>query len=62
LIVSGLFARFSEAESGATAIEYALISALVGIGIVAALSSVRGSLIDEFASTATALNEANAGS
>jgi pilus assembly protein Flp/PilA len=60
--VTGMFARFSEDESGATAIDYAMISAFVGIGIIAALSSVRGSLIDEFASPATALNEANAGS
>ncbi len=38
-----LFKRFLKDESGATAIEYALIAAIIGIGLIAAL----GPLNDE---------------
>ena len=40
LTVSRQFARFCADESGATAIEYAMIAGLVSIGIVAAVSSI----------------------
>lgn len=33
-----IFARFAQDESGATAIEYGLIAALVAVGIIAAVS------------------------
>jgi pilus assembly protein Flp/PilA len=35
-----LFARFAKDESGATAIEYALIAAGIGVGLVAAMSAL----------------------
>jgi pilus assembly protein Flp/PilA len=38
--VSNLLRRFVRNESGVTAIEYALIAALIGIGIIAASRSV----------------------
>jgi pilus assembly protein Flp/PilA len=38
-----LFARFATDESGATAIEYALIAAGMGVGLVAAMSALSGS-------------------
>jgi pilus assembly protein Flp/PilA len=54
-----LFERFKNDETGATAIEYALIAAIVGISIVASLGAVRNGLIGEFTATAEALSEAN---
>ncbi|GAB5430246.1 MAG: Flp family type IVb pilin [Devosia indica] len=33
-----IFARFAQDESGATAIEYGLIAALISVGIIAAVS------------------------
>jgi pilus assembly protein Flp/PilA len=56
-----LIANFGKDQSGATAIEYALIAAIVGIGIISVLGLVRDSLKDTFTTVSTALNEANAG-
>ncbi len=36
-----LLKRFARDQSGATAIEYGLIAALIGMGIIASLSSIR---------------------
>jgi pilus assembly protein Flp/PilA len=36
-----LLNRFSRDQSGATAIEYGLIAAIIGVGIVASLSNIR---------------------
>ncbi|WP_414461709.1 Flp family type IVb pilin [Hyphomicrobium sp. B1] len=54
-----MFSRFVKDESGATAIEYGLIAAIVAVGIIAALSQVRGSLQTTFEGVATQLNTAN---
>ena len=35
-------ARFAQDESGATAIEYGLIAAIVGVGIIAGLGTAKG--------------------
>ena len=35
-----LFARFAKCESGATAIEYGLIAALIGVAIIGAVTNV----------------------
>ncbi|MDP2780659.1 Flp family type IVb pilin [Devosia sp.] len=35
-----LFARFAQDESGATAIEYGLIAALISVGIIVAVSTL----------------------
>lgn len=51
-----MFSRFVKDESGATAIEYGLIAAIVAVGIIAALGSVRDSLNTTFNSVATQLN------
>lgn len=40
--------RFIKDESGATAIEYALIAALIAVGLVGSLDLVRGALITTF--------------
>ena len=43
--------RFANDESGATAIEYGLIAALVGVGIIAALTQLEGALSVLFGTT-----------
>ena len=47
---------FFRDESGATAIEYALIAAGISIAIVATVQLVGGSLTDTYSSIASALN------
>jgi pilus assembly protein Flp/PilA len=39
-----IFARFAQDESGATAIEYGLIAALIAVGIIAAATTLGGNL------------------
>ncbi len=39
-----IFRRFVRNESGATAIEYGLIAAIVGVGLVAGLSTLKDNL------------------
>lgn len=43
-----LFNRFKKDESGATAIEYGLIAALIAVAIIAAVRAVGGSLSTTF--------------
>lgn len=43
-----IFARFAKDESGATAIEYGLIAALISVGIIVAATALGGSLSDLF--------------
>lgn len=47
--------RFIKDESGATAIEYALIAALIAVALVASLQGVRDALIATFESITAAL-------
>jgi len=53
-----LFSRFIKDESGATAIEYGLIAALIGVGLVAILGTLSTSLDGVFQDAATALDDA----
>jgi pilus assembly protein Flp/PilA len=53
-----LFNRFVKDESGATAIEYGLIAALIAVTIIAALNSVSGALNTVFGKVETELNTA----
>lgn len=55
-----LFARFGKDESGATAIEYALIAAIVGIGIITALTQMKSELNNTFEKVSDTLTAANA--
>ena len=48
--MKNIFARFAKDESGATAIEYGLIAALVGVSIVAALKALSTQLNATFTS------------
>ena len=50
-----LFARFAKCESGATAIEYGLIAALIGVAIIAAVTSVGTGLNGTFGNVAAEL-------
>ena len=50
---------FAKDESGATAIEYGLIAALISVAAIAALTSVGSSLQGMFTTVASALNTAS---
>ena len=54
-----LFNRFIKDESGATAIEYGLIAALVAVAIITALQAVGGQLTGTFDKVSVKLTEAN---
>lgn len=49
-------ARFVNDESGATAIEYGLIAALIAVGIIAAATALGGSLSGLFETIGTRLD------
>ena len=51
-----IFARFANDESGATAIEYGLIAALISVGIILAATALGGSLGTLFNNISTKLN------
>src|SRR4030095_14155804 len=51
---------FARDESGATAIEYGLIAALVAVGLIAALTALGGSLQAIFSHVSTTLDSASA--
>ncbi|MGE0766511.1 MAG: Flp family type IVb pilin [Hyphomicrobiaceae bacterium] len=48
-------AKFAKCESGATAIEYGLIAALIGVAIIGAVTSVGGKIGDTFNNVSGAL-------
>lgn len=56
-----LFNRFLKDESGATAIEYALIAALVAVAIIGALELLGTGITDTFNTVKDKLNEAGGG-
>ena len=54
--MTGLISRFWRDESGATAIEYGLIAALVSIVAITALRTIGGNLNRTFVSVGQALS------
>lgn len=58
--MSKIFARFMKDESGATAIEYGLIAALVSVALIAGATTLGTSLNNTFGGLATKLNNATA--
>jgi pilus assembly protein Flp/PilA len=50
-------ARFVNDESGATAIEYGLIAALIAVGIIAAATALGGSLSTLFTGISSRLDD-----
>jgi pilus assembly protein Flp/PilA len=59
--MSKFMTRFFKDESGATAIEYGLIAALIAVVLVGTLTLVGGSLDDTFTKVSDELDTANAG-
>ena len=53
--MSKLISRFLRDESGATAIEYGLIAALISVVIITVLTTVGSNLNTKFGSVATSL-------
>jgi pilus assembly protein Flp/PilA len=53
--MTNLFSRFVRDESGATAIEYGLIAALISVVIITGLTAIGGSLNTMFGTIATDL-------
>lgn len=53
-----LLSRFLKDEGGATAIEYGLIAALLAVGLISALGSLKDNLADTFGTVGTALKDA----
>ncbi len=58
--MSKFMTRFFKDESGATAIEYGLIAALIAVVLVGTLTLVGGSLDDTFTKVSDELDTANA--
>lgn len=54
--MSKLVARFVKDESGATAIEYGLIAALIALAIMVGAGALGNSIGEQFNSIATTLN------
>ncbi|MGE0830977.1 MAG: Flp family type IVb pilin, partial [Hyphomonadaceae bacterium] len=50
--------RFLKNEEGATAIEYGLIAALIGVVIISAVTALGTSIEDQFDTIATAIESA----
>ncbi|MEM7728868.1 MAG: Flp family type IVb pilin [Pseudomonadota bacterium] len=53
------YKQFLECERGATAMEYALIIALLSMGVIAATGTVGGSLTTKFESMGTDVKDAS---
>ncbi len=56
--MKSLFVRFVQNESGATAIEYGLIAALMSVGIIAGITALSGSLSGAFTRLGTTVGSA----
>ena len=55
--MKNLVARFSNDESGATAIEYGLIAAIIGVGIITTVNGVSDELNTTFSAVQTGLTQ-----
>lgn len=53
--VNNFFSNFMNDESGATAIEYGLIAALISVAIIGAVTAVGGKLSSTFTSVSASL-------
>lgn len=57
--MKNLVARFVKCESGATAIEYGLIAALVAVGIIAAATTLGTEISETFKKVSDEMNKVN---
>lgn len=55
-----LFSRFLKDESGATAIEYGLIAALISVAIITGATTLGNTLSSTFSNISTTMNNADA--
>ncbi len=55
-----IFARFMKDESGATAIEYGLIAALISVALITGATALGSALNTQFVSLGTKMGAANA--
>lgn len=53
-MMGNVWIRFCRDESGATAIEYALLTALIAIGLITAMTNLGNSLSDSYTNTGNA--------
>ena len=60
--MQNLFTRFIEDESGATAIEYGLIAALIAVGMIVGATAVGDKVNAKFNEVATEMDKASTGS
>jgi pilus assembly protein Flp/PilA len=56
--MSAIFARFMKDESGATAIEYGLIAALISVALITGATALGNALNAQFQGLSTKLNSA----
>jgi pilus assembly protein Flp/PilA len=56
--MKSIFNRFWDDESGATSIEYALIAAVIGIGVLAGFTSLKQAINDKYNTLSTDLTAA----
>ena len=59
--MSKIFARFVKDESGATAIEYGLIAALIAVAAITAMTAVGTQLIAKFETISSTLQSTGTG-
>jgi pilus assembly protein Flp/PilA len=57
--MTSMIKRFVRNESGATAIEYGLIAAIIGVGLIVSLNSLKDSLNTTFTTVGTAVTGAS---
>ena len=57
--MSAIFARFMKDESGATAIEYGLIAALISVALITGATALGNALNNQFQNLSTKLNVAS---
>ena len=56
--MQNLMSKFIKDESGATAIEYGLIAALIAVALIGGASAIGGSLGTKFNTISTEINDA----
>lgn len=54
----GMLKRFIQDESGATAVEYGLIAALISVSLIAGYSAIAGSLETQFTNISSEVQKA----
>ena len=56
--MKNLISRFANDESGATAIEYGLLAALIAVVLITALTTLGRNMSTQFSNIATSINNA----